>query len=292
VSDTNSKSGSALTGIDRIQLSAEDGEQVAARWIEILGAEHVQQDRLAGLNAKRRLLSIGNCHVEILQPDGAGAVQDHLASRRGGLFAAGMATADIDLLSRDLTSGDISFHRETDQLFLDEQQLGIAGLRLVISADATNEPTGRLRNLYEVTHLTGDASESADRLAAIFSLESSHFVPISSDAYGYEGSLTLFDPDRLDRIETIHPYDRAKTMGRYFDRFGASLYMCYGECDDLPGLREHLMALLPDDWTGPREGPLDGLFIHPKVLGGVMLGVSRTTFAWSWSGSPERIRQS
>lgn len=90
----------------------------------------------------------------------------------------------------------------------------------------------------------------------------------------------------------MHPYDRDKTMGRYFDRFGASLYMCYGECDDLVSLRECLMELTPDDWTGPREGPLDGIFVHPKALGGVMLGVSRSTFAWSWSGSPERIQDS
>lgn len=78
-------------------------------------------------------------------------------------------------------------------------------------------------------------------------------------------------------------------MGRYFDRFGAPLYMCYGECDDLAGLRDCLVELAADDWTGPSEGPLDGLFIHPKVRGSVMLGVSRNTFAWSWSDSPDRV---
>jgi len=279
-----------LTRIDRLQLCAENSEQVAARWIEILGAARIRQDHVAGLKAKRLVLSAGDCEVEILQPDGTGPVQDHLATRRGGVFAAGMASTDLETLVQKLSEREISFHAENGQLFMDERQLGITGLRMVLSADVQNQRQGRLQNLYEATHLTVDAGASARRFAEVFALEPSHFVPISSEAYGYEGSLTLLHPDQLDRIETIHPYDRDKTMGRYFDRFGAGLYMCYGECDDLAGLRERLMELVPDDWTGPREGPLDGLFIHPKALGGVMLGVSRTTFAWSWSGSPDRIQ--
>jgi hypothetical protein len=45
----------------------------------------------------------------------------------------------------------------------------------------------------------------------------------------------------------------------------------------------------PDNWTGPRDGTADNLFIHPKALGGMMLGVSRATHAWTWSGHPERV---
>ncbi|MBT4519546.1 MAG: hypothetical protein HOC23_06030, partial [Halieaceae bacterium] len=142
---------------------------------------------------------------------------------------------------------------------------------------------------YEVTHLTDQDKAATTRLAQIFSLRADDFVPIKSENYGYRGFLTLINPDELDRIEIINPHDREKTMGRFFSKFGTSLYMCYGECDDLPGLRRRLMELAPNDWTGETEGPLDGLFIHPKALGGVMLGVSRTTFAWSWSGSPDRI---
>ena len=34
----------------------------------------------------------------------------------------------------------------------------------------------------------------------------------------------------------------------------------------------------------------DGLWIHPSALNGVLLGVSRTTLAWEWSGWPELVR--
>jgi hypothetical protein len=43
----------------------------------------------------------------------------------------------------------------------------------------------------------------------------------------------------------------------------------------------------------PRGGdPLverDGLWIHPSALGGLLLGVSRSTAAWEWSGRPELV---
>ncbi len=50
--------------------------------------------------------------------------------------------------------------------------------------------------------------------------------------------------------------------------------MCYGETDRLPELRERLKQLAPRDWTGSDADP-NGLFVHPRALGGVMLGVSR-----------------
>jgi hypothetical protein len=144
-----------------------------------------------------------------------------------------------------------------------------------------------LRHLYEATHLTDDAPRTCSELARIFGLDASSFVPIRSENFGYDGTLTLFDASQLDRVETIHPYDETKTMGRFFQRSGPSMYMCYAETDDLPGLRDRVTALAPGDWTGSTEDN-DGLFIHPKALGGVMLGISRTTHAWTWSGYPER----
>ena len=47
----------------------------------------------------------------------------------------------------------------------------------------------------------------------------------------WQGCIPMMIP-ALHRVESIHPYDRERTMGRYFERFGPSLYMCYGETDD------------------------------------------------------------
>jgi hypothetical protein len=35
----------------------------------------------------------------------------------------------------------------------------------------------------------------------------------------------------------------------------------------------------------------DQIWLHPATLGGMMLGLSRPSMAWSWSGSPERVTE-
>jgi hypothetical protein len=168
----------------------------------------------------------------------------------------------------------------------------VAGLRVVLTPDEPREPAGLLSRLYECTHLARDYRSAAARLARVLELEAEHFAPIRSDRYGYEGLLTLFDPGRLDRIETVTPFDPAKTMGRFFARQGPCLYMAYAEARDLRPLRERLLEHASDDWStpgAPGDVP-DNLFVHPRALGGLLLGVSRESVAWTWSGRPERVQ--
>jgi hypothetical protein len=235
-------------------------------------------------------LHVGASLVELLEADGAGRVQDHVAATGGGLFAAGFACRSLAALARHWDRFGVDFVRDGDALLATGQALGVPGLDVAVAEAEPRRAVGLLRGFYEVTHLTPDAARDAMRIAEVFDLDARHFVPIRSEAYGYEGTLTLFDPARLDRVETITPYDGNKTMGRYFRKRGPGLYMAYAESDDTGKVRERLVEHAPEAWTGPRDGPApDNLFIHPAALGGLMVGVSRTTFAWSWSGSPERV---
>lgn len=280
-----------LSRVDRIQLSGTDRREIAQRWQKLVGAEFVREDEVNVLGATRGVVRVGESEVEILEPAGAGPVEDHVSQTGGGLFAAGLAAPDLGALRAHLDAGDVRYEAEGQQLFAGPDALGLPGLRVVLSQWEDREPAGLLRYLYEVTHLTPDAKAAASRIAEVFDVDASHFVAIKSEQYGYDGSLTLFQPERLDRIETIMPDASEKTMGRFFRKQGPCLYMCYGETDDTGAVRESALEHAPKDWTGPREGPPpDGLFLHPRALGGVMLGVSRTTVAWNWSGSPDRVR--
>jgi hypothetical protein len=279
-----------LTQIDRVQLVVAARADAAAAFVRLLGAEVVGEDRVQVLAARRTTLRLGASAVELLEPDGSGPVADFLAGTRGGLFAAGLATPDVAALRAHLERRGVSAVDEGGQLFLTPAALGLPGLHVVISADAERVPAGLLRHLYEVTYLVPAVPPATDAAASVFGLAPAHFVPIRSEEFGYAGVLTLFHPDRLDRLEIITPFDATKTMGRFFTRRGPSLYMCFAEADDLPALRARLREYAPADWTGPPDGPLDTLFIHPKALGGMMMGVSRTTFGWTWSGHPERVR--
>ncbi len=277
-----------LTRIDRVQITTQDAAAVANRWLELLDARVARQDTIDVLGAQRTVVSVGDAEVEILQPNAPGPVARHVAAG-GGAFAAGLATDDIPRTRRRLAEAGIVPTQIGQQFFIDAGRLSIPGLNVVISKDAQRPATGLMKNLYEVTHLTDDPAGAAATIARLFDLEARNFVPIRSEAFGYDGTLTLFDSNALHRIESIHPFDAGKTMGRYFARFGPTLYMCYGETDRLPELRERLKRLAPRDWTGSDEDS-NGLFIHPKALGGIMLGVSRTTYAWTWSGYPDRVQ--
>jgi hypothetical protein len=270
-----------LTRIDRIQIALPDAAPAVEAWSNLLGADVAGDDRVACLGARRTNLRLGAGWVELLEPDGDGPVADAVAGRGAHLFAAGIAVSDPTDLRLRLGEREVPHDVEGDQVFLDAGH----GLRLVLSPDKPEPPVGAVDELYEVTQLVDDAEAASQGFADLFGLHPSFFTPISSDEYGYAGVLTLFHPDRLHRIEVIHPHDATRTMGRYYGKFGESLYMCFAETGDLTGVTARAAEL------GVSTTPVGDhtLFIHPPGLGGVMLGLSRRTYAWTWSGRPERV---
>lgn len=283
-----------LESVDRIQLVVADLDRAASAFERILGAEvALPDDVVAALGARRRSVRVGTSWVELLLPDGQGPVSDFAANWTQGLFGAGFAVRDVDAMAGQLASRGCKFTEEGEQLFLGAEATGGHGMPVVISkaGDADVEPVGLVTHLYEVTNIVGDSEGVAAEYAELFGLDSGRFQPIASEQYGYEGVLALFEPDkRLDRIEVVSTTDPAKTMGRFGARRGESLYMCYMESDSTVEIRKRLLADCPDDWTGSRTDDLpDGLFIHPNALSGLLLGVSRTTVGWLWSGRPDRV---
>jgi hypothetical protein len=282
-----------LTQVDRVQIVVSDGERTAASFERLLGAVRGREDRLASLAAKRYVLQLGQSEVELLQPDGSGRAADFLARTKGGLIAPGFAARDPGALRAHLKAQGVEAVEEGHQVFVPLDSIDLPGLYVVISPQAERRPAGAVTSLYEATLLVKDFASTVRDVAALFALESQHFVPIRSEEYGYEGTLTLFDPQRLHRMEIITPNDASKTMGRFFARRGGPCwYMCFAEAEDLLPLRARLMEHAPAQWTGPQGDTVDSLFIHPPALGGMMLGVSRTSFAWVWSGHPEWVQPS
>lgn len=291
-----------LSGVDRVQLAVADRAGAARGWVEILGAEHAGDDRVACLGALRSRYRLGDGWLELLEPDGAGPVDDALRVRgRSHLYAGGVSTPDVTALAAHLQARGVEPPSEGSQLFLDTAHTGGHGLRLVVSpaaasgSAAASAPVGRIDHLYEITNLVRDAGGTARHYAELFGLDTSSFCPIRSEEYGYDGILTLFDPDRLDRLEVITPRAPEKTMGRFFAKQGETLYMCFAETGELSAIEERVQELgVPHTRVPPpgeRPGSPDTIFLHPPALGGMMLGLSRRTVAWVWSGHPERVER-
>ncbi len=278
--------------IDRLQIVVADRAAAAATYARILGAEVVREDKSTHLAARRTVMALGESEIELLEPDGSGRVATALAERGEGLFAGGVATRDLAATEARLRGLGMTPTRENGQLHL-EGSPGF-GARFVVSPSASRQRTGPVSFLYEVTvTLVGDWRAAAAWYSGLFDLDPSRFSPIESKRFGYRGTLTLFDPPaRLDRIELSQVIDAKSAMGRWIARRGDSLYMAYIETHDI----EAIIARLDGEgarWTprgGAQEGERDGLWVHPSALHGLLLGVSRTTLAWEWSGRPELVQ--
>jgi hypothetical protein len=280
-----------ILGIDRIVVTAPRRRLAVEAWSRLVGAQVAREDRVAYATAQRSLLHVGTSEVELLEPDGIGIAAQHVSRSRTAIFAVGLAVADLGAAQADLDARAIHHVREGRQLWMSGEWVGVPGLRVVLTEREERRPVGLLSRIYEATHLHQDHRRAAHRLAQTFRMDPKRFAPIRSAPYGYEGTLAFFEKDALDRVETVTPGDRAKTMGRFFARQGPSLYMCYAEARDTALLRERLAEHAPGHWTGPRDGAApDNLFIHPQALHGVLLGVSRESVAWTWSGHPERVK--
>ena len=228
-------------------MTSDEPLDVVVRFSRLLDAQVIGRDAVPALGARRVTLALGDSLVEVLSPDGTGPVAEHLESRRGGPFAAGIATVDLAALRHRLDAGGVGYTDLGGQLFLDAAALGVPGLSLVISEERQRRRTGLVDGLYEVTHLTGDPSRCCAALEGVFGVAADEFVPIESGN------------------------------------------MCYAETEDVTRIRERAREFAPRDWTGDNGPAPDGMFLHPKALGGVMMGISRTSHAWSWSGHPDWV---
>jgi hypothetical protein len=280
-----------LKRVDRVQIAVADANAAEKVVAEVFGGELVRRDKAAPLAAKRTTMQAGASMIELLEPDGAGAVNDFLSKWGGGLFGAGFSVDDPGAAAHHLAKNGVNFDQLAGQLFLDS--CATFGMRTVISQHHERAPVGAIKWIYEVTNVVADWKAAADRYALIFNLDASKFSPIESKQFGYAGTLTLFDPPaRLDRVELSQITDPNLAMGRFHQRRGDSLYMFFVETDDVGALERRLQARGSRFAAhGKDEAGLAELFIHPSAFLGVLIGVSRTEHAWTWSGDPDRARR-
>ncbi len=280
-----------LKRVDRMQIAVRDRPAAEETFRELLGAAKVREDASKLLAARRSVLKAGVSEFELLEPSGDGPVREFVGRWGEGIFSAGFSVDDLSALTERLSSCGVRWEEEEDQIYVDADQT--PGMRMVLSADEERRSVGLITWLYEVTNIVSSHAEAAAFYADTFGLDRSKFHPIQSGEYGYEGALLLFDPPRrLDRIELAQITDPSQAMGRFAAKRGESIYMGYVETDDVRAIVERLEGR-GAPWAGRKDDPnIEGLFIHPKGLHGVLLGVSRTNLAWSWSGRPDLASRS
>lgn len=274
-----------LERVDRMLLAVRDADSSARTFAATLGAKRVSEDNDSLFNAKRVTVQAGDSEFELLEPAGEGPVSQHIERWGEGVFAAGFCTRNVADVVRTLEAEGVPFAEQRGRLHIDPSET--RGMRAVISPFAERERVGLISWLYEITNIVDDHEEASGFYARAFGLDRSRFSPITSKQFGYTGTLTLFDPPaRLDRIELTQITEPSQAMGRFFARRGPSVYMCFVETPDVGAIR-HGLESRSARYADSSHNPDDGLFIHPSALCGMLMGVSRTNHAWTWSGRPE-----
>ncbi len=279
-----------LSRLDRMLLAVRDRAAAADTFHDVLGAKRVWEDSSDLLGARRTVVQAGVSEFELLEPAGDGPVARHLERWGEGIFAAGFSTDHLSSLTQRLSDHGLRWTEERDRAYIEPDQT--PGLRVVLSPEAQRQPLGLITWLYEVTNIVDDHVQAAAFYAEAFGLDAAKFHPIRSEMYGYEGALLLFDPPaRLDRIELAQIREPSRAMGRFAARRGQSIYMGYVETDDVAAIVRRLQSR-GARYAGRSDDPNpEGIFIHPTALHGMLLGVSRTNLAWTWSGRPELGRR-
>jgi catechol 2,3-dioxygenase-like lactoylglutathione lyase family enzyme len=279
-----------LTHVDRMLLAVRDREAAADTFRALLGAERVGERASPALGARSTVVQAGISEFELLEPDGEGIVAAHLERWGEGIAGVGFATDSLSELASRLSDKGIAHSEDDGRLFVAADQT--RGMNVILSPRVDRAPVGAISFLYEVTNIVDDHEEAARFYADAFGLDASRFSPITSERYGYTGTLTLFNPpEQLDRIELTQITEPSLAMGRFFARRGPSIYMGYVEAPDVAEVQRRL-----EDrgarYAGRSDDPNpEGLFIHPTALHGMLMGVSRTNLAWAWSGHPELARR-
>ncbi|NYT45437.1 VOC family protein [Alcaligenaceae bacterium] len=282
-----------LKTIDRILVAVDNLDNAETNYKNVLGASTVDDYESTYLNAKVRVMAIGSSWVELCQATGPGITEDRLQKNGEGLLFGGASTATLNQFVEHLNTKGIK-HTFADQRIYIGGDL-LYGMPLVVSpphpAYPATEPTS-IEFVYELTVvLKSSWREVAGHYTDLFGLDADKRVGITFPRFGYEGSLLMFNDEHLDRIELSEAHDPAYPMGRFSAKQGDGLYMCYVQTNDLADVISRLDTH-KCRWTRRTDTPVeqDGLWIHPSALNGVLIGVSRTSLAWGWSGKPERVQ--
>lgn len=279
--------------VDRILVAVHDLDEAENNYRNVLGASHIEDFESSYLNATVRRMAVGVSEVELCRPNGPGPVAQRIEKQGEGLVCGGVTTDDLSAFARRLDEKGIPYVNADNRIYPASEAL--YNLPLAVSASPSKPNVrndGPVEFLYELTMvLKSKWDDVAAHYADVFGLKRENEVGITFSRFGYDGTLMKFDPDRLDRLELSEAHDSAYPMGRFTAKHGDAFYMCYIQTDDLADIIDRLTRH-DCRWTRrtTTEVERDGLWIHPSAINGVLMGVSRTSLAWGWSGKPELVQ--
>ena len=258
-----------LERTDRLALAVRDASVAAEQFRHIFDATVIDQTNDALSGSRRITLQWGRDLVELLEPTGDGPVADFLSSGRMGVFSGGFALADPGRLAARIERKGIPIHQDGDRYVVLPADLN--GTGVILSAREERERVGLNDKIWQITYAAADLDAQLDFYTDLFGLEGVFTNRYHSDHFAYDGAITWFDARDggvLDSLEYLDPSDDRAAVARFVKRNGSGIYMASIETDDIPAIKARVTET-GDGWTNTDFGG----FIHPKRIGGLLLGL-------------------
>ncbi len=259
-----------LERTDRMALAVRDAEAVSESFRRIFETRVAADQKDPLLGARRLTLAFGRDQVELLEPQGAGPVADFLGAGRSGAFAGGFALPDPASAAARLERAGVRVHAQGPQRFL-VLPADLAGTGVILSRAEARDPTGLCDKIWQITYTVPRLREAVGRYSDLLGLSDRFTNFYDSALYGYTGAITWFDAREgapLDSLEYLEPTEPEKAAGRFLSRNGSGIYMASIESNEIPEIQRRVTSSGPG-WQGTDFGG----FIHPRRLGGLLLGL-------------------
>jgi hypothetical protein len=249
----------------------------------ILGAEVLGADHLPFWSAERTTLRAGTSEIEVLEPRGVGALADFVGRRGPGLFAIGLASADVERFRAHLETQAVHFDEHASQLFLtSDRGVDLPGLNLVVTPARQREPAGLLKRLCAATMLFRPAV-SSDALLRILCVRSSRRSEVRQSIPGFTGTVIHLGEEHTSHLALLAPWGTGTPIARLFYSRGPGIYLASAVSEQVAAIRERLVS----QGHGPPPRSADGMLLIPSpLLGGARLAVfDRSAGCSSWDVS-------
>jgi catechol 2,3-dioxygenase-like lactoylglutathione lyase family enzyme len=256
---------------DRVALAVPSADPVAEQFEAIFATEVVEDTRDDVAVARRVTLQWGHDQVELFEPVGDGPVSDFLKEGNSGLFAGGFAMEDPAGLAAHLAERNIRVHEQGADRFLVLPK-DCRGTGIILSRVEERSRVGLSDGIWQITYGGASLDEMCEFYVDVLNMRELYTSRYHSDLFGYDAGVSWFDArDRapLDSLEYLQPTGEDAAISRFVKRNGQGIYMCAIHTDDIPEIRERVEAGGPG-WTHSELGG----YIHPRRLGGMLLGIT------------------
>jgi hypothetical protein len=255
---------------DRVALAVPNADRVAEDFNAIFATEVVGDTKDDVAVARRVTLQWGHDQVELFEPLGDGPSAEFLKQDSSGLFAGGFALADPAGLASYLEEKGIRVHEQDADRFLVLPE-DCQGTGIILSRTEDRTRVGLSESIWQITYAAPSLDDMCDYYVDKLNMDKLYTSRYQSAQFGYDAGVSWFDARDgapLDSLEYLEPTKPDTAVDRFVKRNGSGIYMCAIVTDDIPQIRERVEATGPG-WTHAEIGG----YIHPRRLGGMLLGI-------------------